>query len=225
MFRLVTICALIFLLVNSLNASGGGFGGFSIFGLKLNISSINDALAQHNMPTFSDKAFATGGMGFALINRIFIGGEGFGGSSSVENDSIKLSFSSGAGFFNIGYVLPLGKIINLYPILGIGGIGHSITFRPRLGDMSFVELISNPKRTSIITTGSFAFNFSLGVHIVDLFGSPSFVSLFLRAGYILELSKPDWQFEDGAQVLSGPDKNLSAPFATFSILFGGRSKE
>ncbi|MGB9562002.1 MAG: hypothetical protein ACPL6C_04225, partial [bacterium] len=100
-----------------------------------------------------------------------------------------------------------------------------ISFRPRLGDISFANLLANPKRTSKMTTGSLSFSFSLGVHLVELFGSISLASILIRGGYVLEVSKPDWSLDDGSKVFAGPEDNLSYPFITLTILFGGQSRD
>ena len=206
-------------------ASGGGFGGFTVSGSSINVSDLNSAFQNSKYPELSRNLFMLGGGGFALVNHLLIGGEGFGGSSTVESESVKTSYSVGGGFFNLGYVLPVLKAVNIYPIVGVGGVGHSLSFRPRLFDVTFSDLLRNPSRVSSISAGSFALNFSLAIHIVEPFKGAPFVGFFLRGGYIYSLNKADWKLEDGGEILGGPEANLSFPFATFGIIFGGRSHD
>jgi hypothetical protein len=88
----------------------GGRGFFMVGANTMDIDKLNARLKNNGYQTFSKTGIAFGGGGFGILNRLIIGGEGFGvslGSKSgtVGADTYKTSLNGGYGLFKIGYVV------------------------------------------------------------------------------------------------------------------------
>jgi hypothetical protein len=195
-----------------------GYGGFSMSIMMPKVDSINARLQAHNFPALSKNQFALGGGGWGG-DKIVLGGSGFGGFETVENDSMQIEASYGGGFFEAGYVIPIVSFLRARPILGLGGTGYTMHFRPRLGDVSFDSLLVHPGRTSSIEGGGFALMGALGITIPI-----QFIGIDIKGGYIFSPSKVNWSFEDGSKLLMGPYFKPGGLFVTVSFVFGGNER-
>jgi hypothetical protein len=158
-----------------------------------------------------------GGGGYALIDRIVIGGSGWGGDQYFESDSLNAKVSFAGGEFDLGYaVLSIPHLI-VAPMLGIGGAGYDVELARR-GDLpsTFDEMIQARGLTSRVSTSSFSLNPHLMVTVPI-----SFVGLQLRGGYVYTPAQGQWQMADGQALLSGPAVGKGAPYVSLNVMFGG----
>jgi hypothetical protein len=110
---------------------GGGFGHFQAgvsLGYYPSLTSYlvrPDILGDSYSP--QNQGIQLGGGGYGLVGKILIGGSGyFSGFKPVTTDSASASFSSGAGLFNMGYLLKNNEKWLLFPYAGIGGSGITL---------------------------------------------------------------------------------------------------
>jgi hypothetical protein len=211
-------------LLLSYGGTYGGFGGFFFGGNTPAIEDLNSTLKNNGLPELETPFLTTGGGGYALIGKIFLGGSGFGGRGVAEGDSLKIVASTGGGFFEFGLQHLLHRSLIGYLMLGIGGYGIELELRPYLEDVEFEDLLKDPKRTSTLSMGGFALETALGLHYWFPMGKKgSFLSLFLKGGLIFTPSLGDWKLKDGAEVLKGPDVGSIHPVFQIGVCFGGKA--
>ncbi|OYD15491.1 hypothetical protein CH333_05590 [candidate division WOR-3 bacterium JGI_Cruoil_03_44_89] len=195
----------------------GGFGGFEFGRISCDAAELNERFSEHGIKEIENMAYAWGGSGYGVVSNVIIGGSGRGGSIETESDSLSIKIDMGYGLFEVGYLFPLGRMIALFPLLGIGGRNITLYSRPDLGDVDFNELLTpgGAGRTFTAHTNSTILSLSLaGVYRLG-----SFISMFAKAGYIHDFGG-DWKLEDGAMVKNEPDFGLKGPSFSAGIVFG-----
>jgi len=207
---------------------GGGGGGFMVGVSQFDLNTLNDKLKAKGFEDLGDNQIFFGGGGYGIINgKILLGGEGGGFSKDVASSTQKASLSGGYGFFDIGYVIFSKSGFNLFPLLGIGGGGFSLRIVERAPSPTFDEILDNPKREANISTGSFLFNFALGLDYLLALGEDKEgrggLLLGIRAGYIFDPTKADWKMTD-QDVLKGPDIRFTGPYVHLVLGGMGASK-
>ena len=204
----------------SRTTSGGGFGGFGPSLVFADFAGLNSAFARAGITQKLDPMhWMFGGSGYAFIDRIVIGGMGWGGSQSVASDSLRARVSLSSGEFDVGYsVLSIPHVV-VTPMLGIGGGGYTVELERLTGSVpNFDSLLRCPGRTSSASLSSFTLNPQLMVTIPI-----SFVGLQLRGGYLFSPAASEWELADGGALLSGPTVAKGAPYVSLNIVFGGMS--
>ena len=201
-----------------LGMKGGGFGGFQISYIKPRISPLNELNKKYGLSEFGD-ILSYGGGGYAIIGKIIIGGMGFGGNKTVKNDTLKVRYSAGGGFFEMGYeILDLG-ILTLYPMLGIGGYGETIEIFPTRGDINWNDFYTASKRFSAASSGGFTLSPQISLLV---FPSNFFIGIMIKAGSTLRLSKT-WKLSDGYRLLDTPEFDNFVPHVDIMIFWGGKA--
>jgi hypothetical protein len=158
-----------------------------------------------------------GGAGYALIDRVVIGGSGWGSSQTVASDSLRAQVEIAGGEFDLGYQVFSIKHLLIAPMLGIGGSGYTIELQKLSGTIpSFNELLLNPGRTSTVSFSSLSLTPQLMITVPI-----SFVGLELRGGYAYTPMNPEWQLENGGELPTGPTISKGMPFVTLNVIFGG----
>ncbi len=199
----------------------GGFGGFGGYVTKTDMSGLNHVLTSHGIENFSDLSYGWGGLGYGIVNKVWIGGGGFGAGQSVTSDSLEIILSGGGGYFELGYTVFESKRMLGGILIGIGGFGYSMTLNPSNGDQSFDSLIVNPRRSSKVLISS-------SISLMPSFGFLVFLNryagVFMKVGYAF-YTKPVWKLDDGGEVLNPPDWSRSSLVASFNLVFGGGSSE
>lgn len=202
----------------SRTASGGGFGGFGPSLVFADFTGLNSAFEGSGITQKLDPMhWMFGGSGYAFIDRIVIGGMGWGGSQSVASNSLRARVSLSSGEFDMGYsVLSILHLV-VTPMLGIGGGGYTVELERLAGSIpDFDSLLRDPGRTSSASFSSFTLNPQLMVTIPI-----SFVGLQLRGGYLFSPAASEWELADGGALLSGPAVAKGAPYISLNIVFGG----
>lgn len=204
----------------------GTTGGFGCFGPTLalvDFSKLNSALDAYGSNKLSGMHWTFGGAGYAVINRIIIGGSGWGGSQSVslKSDSLLCRVSFSGGQFEAGYAVIDLKHLLVAPILGIGGAGYDIELQPIGRNVpNFDSLLANPGRTSSVATTSFSIVPALMITV-----PVSFVGLQVRAGYCFTPGSAEWELADGGRLFRGPELARGNPFVALNVVFGGLGRE
>jgi len=196
----------------------GGFGCFGPVVGFADFSGLNQAFAGAGIAKeLNSMHWGFGGGGFALVNRVVIGGSGWAGSQTVGSDSLRAQVEIGGGEFDIGYQVFSTRHLLVAPVLGIGGYGYTIELQKLSGaPLSFDELLKDPGRTSSVSFSSFTLSPQLMVTVPI-----SFVGLQLRGGYCYTPTNPEWELQDGGKLSSGPAISKGMPFASLNVVFGG----
>ena len=221
MKRHVASLLLVVLLAATAVAAPAVNGGFGCFGPTVgivNFDGLDDAFTSGGITQkLGSMQWGFGGAGFALINRVVIGGSGWGSSQTVGSDSLRATVGIAGGEFDLGYQIYSLKHLLIAPVLGIGGGGYSIELQ-KLTDPpgTFGNLLRNPGRTSKVSFSGLTLSPQLMVTVPI-----SFVGVQLRGGYCYTPSDPAWGIEGGEKLNSGPTISKGMPFVTLNVVLGG----
>ncbi len=205
------------IIIASIIAYGGGFGGFGGYLIHSNFDNLNKVLQGHGIKPLSNSQFGWGGLGYGLVGRVWIGGGGFGTEQRVSSDSVEISMKMGSGFFEIGYSLYRTKMLLGALSLALGGNGYSMVIYPNNNDQTFDSLLNNPRRDAYVVVSS---SFSITPFANILIRLNRFTGLLLKAGYTYSTGT-DWKFDDGDKVLNPPDITPSGFVGSVNVVFGG----
>jgi len=195
----------------------GGFGCFGPTVGLVNFSGLDDALATGGISQkLGSMQWGFGGAGFALIDRVVIGGSGWGSSQTVGSDSLRATVQIAGGEFDLGYQVFSIKHLLIAPVLGIGGGGYTIELQKLSGaPLTFGQLLQEPGRTSTVSFSDLTLSPQLMVTVPI-----SFVGVQLRGGYCYTPMTPEWALQGGSKLSSGPAIAKGMPFATLNVVFG-----
>jgi hypothetical protein len=221
MKRHVTGLLLVALLAATALAAPPVNGGFGCFGPTVGIvdfSGLDSALASGGIAQKpGSMQWGFGGAGFALIDRVVIGGSGWGSSQTVGSDDLRATVEIAGGEFDLGYQIFSMKHLLVAPVLGIGGGGYTIELQKLSGmPPTFDSLLKNPGYTSKVSFSSLTLSPQLMITVPI-----NFVGLQLRGGYCYTPTNPTWGLEGGSKLASGPSISKGMPFATLNVVFGG----
>ena len=194
--------------------------------MKPDFSTLNTAFqsAGVNGIEFSEGIYTRGVGMYAISDNFIMGGFMYNGAGVVESDSLSVKGEYDGKFFELGIGLIRAKILSIYGLLGTGASGVKLKIRPILGDMDFNEVILHPAQTSIIKTGGIAVEPAIVLQISLSRKKGQNISLFIKASYIYLPQKADWVFDDGREVLQGPDFRPGGITISSGIFFGGAGK-
>jgi hypothetical protein len=196
-------------------------GGFGCFGPTIGIvdfSGLDDALATGGInQKLGSMQWGFGGGGYAIIDRVIIGGSGWGGSQTVGSENLRATVELSGGEFDLGYQVYSLKHLLIAPVLGIGGSGYTIELQKLSeGPLTFGQLLEDPGRTSKVSFSGLTLSPQLMVTVPI-----SFVGVQLRGGYCYTPMSPEWTLEGGSKLSSGPTISKGMPFASLNVVFGG----
>jgi hypothetical protein len=189
----------------------------------MELEDLNEALTLNGYPEFDEVFLTLGGGGFAVRNRLVIGGEGHALIQSEEtttNGQFRTGVFGAFGMFNLGYQVVQSGGLSIYPLVGMGGGGVTLRIRQR-EVVSFDEVLEEPGRESQMSNGGLLVGGALGMDW--FFGSGAGRGGFVvgvRAGYNYSPLQSDWHI-GGNDVSGGPDTSLTGAFLRVS-LGGGR---
>jgi len=196
----------------------GGFGCFGPTVGLVNFDGLNAAFAGGGITqNLEPMHWGFGGAGFALIDRVVIGGSGWGGSQTVGSNDLRATVEIAGGEFDLGYQVFSMEHLLIAPVLGIGGSGYAIELQKLSGmPLTFDSLLKDPGYTSRVSSSSLSLSPQLMITVPI-----SFVGLQLRGGYCYTPTSPEWGLEGGSKLSSGPTISKGMPFATLNVVFGG----
>ena len=199
---------------------GGGFFGVGVRAIDLR--DLNATLRQFGYTRFHQPLTMVGGGGYAMRNRVMLGGEFYGwtGQRRGPNDMYySTRLDGGFGIANLGYLLTPTERVNLYPMIGLGGAGMSVQIDER-SSPSFHNVMENPGRSSTLGKGALIGAISLGTdYLLTMRRTPTHVTgltVGMRAGYTSTLFESEWNLR-GHEIAGGPEVSLNGFFMTFTV--------
>jgi len=234
MKKMITICLLAIISIMSAQEADvkksserrEGFGGFGVGTIYQNMDNLNQRLTANGYQKIDSYFTTIGGGGYGYIgNKILIGGSGFGGVGNVsESDSAQAEVSIGGGFFEMGYIAYEDSRFRIWPMLGIGGTGTSISINPKNTTPDFDELLQDPKRSVNFASGSLGLKAAINadaVFTIKKDDGKTTIGASLQGGMIYEASNNLWTMGNGSEVFNGPNMPREKFFLTLNIYFGG----
>jgi len=204
----------------------GGAGYFMMGYSRVDMHDMNTRLLSYGYPEVSPGSLFLGGGGQFVFRNVVLGGEGGGvAAGSYENADYRISSSGGYGFFNLGYVVMSSRSVLLYPLVGLGSGGMSLTITDRNNlPGSFDEMLADPGRQAQMIHGGFMMNFSIGA---DWFvagkkgdGITGGWLVGLKAGYVLDTSRKNWSLDDNP-LTGAPVATMSGVYIRITVGGGG----
>lgn len=196
-----------------------GMGGVNIGLNVLGITALNQRLESHGL-RLSSNIVGMGGMGIGVHKDVLIGGFGFGGSSTSENQNTQIGLSAGEGGVILGKAWGMAQGLVVLTST-FGGYGYSLALRPKLTDVDFDSLLTNPQRVSTLHSGGIFVGIG-GMVIYPIVG-PFFVGLHAGVSYAFTSNAGEWKLSDGAHVFNAPKIEPLRYTAQLLLLFGGRT--
>lgn len=202
-----------------------GMGAFSVGYGNMDVSNMHKFVPA-NTKSFDNNHFVIGGEGHAIINRIVIGGQGYGmQGNSLSTDNTNINLSGGLGTFDMGYVIMDRATWKLYPVLGLGGGSYGI----RIYDNKNVPLSelnnSNTYHSINISQSYFVADLSLNLNFFPFISNEAINSgnyggflTGIKVGYVYSLPGSKWNY-GGGDVTGGPDFGLNMFYV--KVLIGG----
>ncbi len=198
----------------------GGFGCFGPTVGIVNFDGLNRALNPGGIQfdrELNSMQWGFGGAAFAIVNRVVIGGSGWGSSQTVGTGDFRATVEIAGGEFELGYQFLSLEHLLIAPVLGIGGGGYTIELqRVSNAPLTFDQLLQNPGRTSQVAFSRLNLSPQLLVTVPI-----SFVGFQLRGGYCYTPANPEWGLRGGSILSSGPSVTKGMPFVTLDVVFGG----
>ncbi|MCM2323883.1 MAG: hypothetical protein NDJ90_11540 [Oligoflexia bacterium] len=208
--------------------NGEGRGFFMIGRHFKNPTALNNLLQPRGYGTFQD-GILIGGQGYGVLgNGFLLGGEGYGilyGEPKGQLVNYDVSLNGALGFLNVGYLLLNDSRLHIYPMIGLGGGAlHLGVHNPNVS--TFDNVLTIPARSSDLTRGFLALNFSIGTdYLIDLANKEDEeggLAIGLRAGYLLSVSRFGWEVNE-AKITDGPDTALDGFYVSFMLGGGGKN--
>lgn len=191
----------------------GGAGGYTIGIFKMANENINQKLVALHAQEINN-VLLQGGSGYSLNGRVIIGGTGMGGSVERTGDSVKVKYTAGGGYFEVGYIPASIKCVYPVLMLGIGGYSEELVISRLTRKSDWDSIWQDPANESVLKHGGFSLSPSLAL----IFISPKIpLGLMLKITYNTILTKK-WEFDDGTVLTSYPGSPLGSLSFTLTIL-------
>ena len=197
-------------------------GYASVGGLRLGLDDLNGSMNNQRYSQFSGAFVEKGGFGHILINKIILGGGGYALSrkDATRADTTAI-LSGGVGLFHVGYVFLSKGSLKSYAMVGIGGGSLSLQATEK-SSADFEEVLADPKRGSLLTTGGFLLELAVGA---DFFvktkthrNGAGGLLFGVQAGYSLAPGWGKWTMPD-LDTAGGPKLGLTGFYVR--LFFGG----
>ncbi len=196
---------------------GFGFGGGGVAAFWPDLEGVNAFLSENGLAPMDDVLFGGCGSGRGgIIGGPSLGGMGFGLAATSLGLDRSAELSMGGGGFDLGIAIggDESSVLTLGAVLGGGASVLELTFPTVQPAGSIPQGIIPEPLTRMIGRA-----FVLAMPYVSFEAQLlSFVGFDIRIGYILPLFGLDFGDLLG---ISAPSVDLSGPFVSFSIVFGG----
>lgn len=190
--------------------------GFSF----LDTGPLNQAITPAGYPNYSNTFITQGGGVQVMLDRIVIGGSGFGlsGFRATSGKGETLAVSGGYGLLNLGYVIYRQKQFSLYPMIGIGSGGIKVSASEALN-----KLFGFSATSDVYEMQSSQIVMDLGLaadYLIDFNAdrrNATGLSVGLKLGYVFVPSPPQW--EAGGRAVGGalPSASVQGPYFSLSL--------
>jgi opacity protein-like surface antigen len=200
----------------------GGGGGFEIGYGSFPVTDLETFLPSGF--AFQNDHLILGGGGFSFRDRFVLGGSGYAlNGNDINNDSLDISTSGGYGTFNFGYIIVDKAKFKLYPLIGIGGGGYSVSIAKRK-NVTATEVAQDPGQEIEISNGGLIMDFSVNLNFLPLLnpdedkrGYGGFMT-GLKAGFLYQFPSSEWSFRGGS-VTNSPDFGIRGFYV--KLIIGG----
>lgn len=194
-----------------------GIGGYA----QLDVDELNAHLAALPEPytAVSEDMIVLGGGIHGRWRRAIIGAEAtvMGSIEDAEvEDERKAELSGFNAVGMLGFSILQSDGFDFYPLIQAGFASATLEVSER-GDPTWDEVLTDPGRQSLLTTGTF-FG-AAGVGMDYTFSGGFFMGV--RGTYGFAPKTDSWTDEEG-DVLGGPEMDLSGPSVRLLLGFGGR---
>lgn len=191
--------------------------GFSF----LDTNSLNQLIAPAGYANYSNTFLTQGGGAQVILDRIVIGGSGFGlsGFRAASGKGETLAVSGGYGLLNLGYVIVRQKNFSLYPMIGIGSGGVKINASEALN-----KLFGFTSGSDVFELQSSQIVMDIGLgadYLIDFNADRKLATgldVGLKLGYVFVPSPPQW--ESAGRPVGGSVPNLNTQGVYLSISLG-----
>lgn len=191
----------------------GGAGGYTIGIFKMANENINQKLIAIHASEINN-VLLQGGSGYSLNGRVMIGGTGIGGSVVRTGDSVKVKYTAGGGYFEVGYIPTSMRCVYPVLMLGIGGFSEELVISRLTRRSDWESIWQDPANETVLKHGGFSLSPSLAL----LFISTKIpLGLMFKITYNTILTKK-WEFDDGTVLTSYPDSPSGSVSFTLTIL-------
>jgi len=216
----------------------GGYGGFSLGLQYLNVSDLNEMIDDAGFTELSPWRPYIGIHGHGIIfERLLVGLRGGAMRSTGSGDGVDMSFHSGWGQLEFGYLLMNNRYGLFAPLIGIGGFGFTLDFDGPVHAMGLgEEPVEDPRTGEVTNRGEVLDDLKMsrgGAHSFigltyqypfrfagDEHGFAMFVT-GATMGATLQMIDSRWMDEDGDAISGGPDLAFHSFYLVVEIAFGG----
>ena len=190
-----------------------GGSGYVSAGLGFfDFGSINDRLVANEIPKIPQVSNSLGGGGHLMVGKFVIGTSGqLYTPKKFQFDTIKLDVRAGYGFFEMGYMALTTPRVQLYPVIGIGAGGYTINVAIADTNLTFDELLLDPKRGIKLKSGGMLLNACLNLDFfLNKHDGPLPYGLLtgLEVGYTYMPKVKVWEVAD-EPIKESPKTNLN----------------
>jgi hypothetical protein len=201
----------------------GGFGYASVGMMTGGFSAMQSTLSQAASigPGYdaAPTGIVFGGGGGALLNRIWVGGKGFGAYIDSVNTNRGTSTLTGAGGGGeLGYAAVANGHWLVVPFFGVGGFGYTLkvqnaTTTPlQAGTAQAIPVGGEAKYTASFLTGEIGLRIS---HLI--FWGNAGLMVGAEVGYLSSLQRAAWTADSG----NSPSESAELRGGYFRLLIGG----
>lgn len=141
----------------------------------------------------------------------------------TKSESLKIWANHMMVFWKARYLLPITDNLSLFISPGLGGYHNELNLIPTsLAEADFDSLLTGPgaRRTCRIRDIGISLCVEVGLLFTPFKGY--FKGLNIKGGYIFSPIRTGWELEDGKPLKGAPNLNLSSPYISLGLVFGGR---
>ncbi len=211
---------LLALLAGLLSAAEGPEGWIVPFAAAYqpDVAGFNAKFAAYGLPEAHTRHFGWGIEVRSLTGGLLVGPLFFRTWDDVENDSFQVRSDATGILGEVGLKVPLGSMLTIVPMVGLGGLSQSFSLRERTDKVSLDTLLSSPGLSATISPGMKL----AGLAALELDLSVRTVSgrygVALRGGYLYSPMSLSWKLNNGAEVTGVPATHLGGVFFSVGLL-------
>jgi hypothetical protein len=183
-----------------------------------NVAGFNARFAESDLPQARTRHFGWGIEVRSLVSGLLVGPLFFKTWDDVENADYQLRSDATAIFGEVGLKIAPLPLLTIVPMLGVGGLSESYSFRKKTGEIEFEELLGNPGQNAVIQSGMKLAGLAaleLGLSVNTGGGS---YGLAVRGGYLYSPVNVGWHLANGARILDTPGGHLGGLFFSLGLL-------
>ncbi|MBM3323663.1 hypothetical protein FJY69_09345 [candidate division WOR-3 bacterium] len=212
--------AVLVVLAGLLSAAEGPEGWIVPFAAAYqpDVGGFNAKFSSAGLPEARTRHFGWGIEVRSLAGGLLVGPLFFRTWDDIENDSFQVRTDATGILGEVGLKVPLGSMLTIVPMVGLGGLSQSFSLRERTNQVSLDTLLSSPGRTAGLSPGMklaglAALELDLAVRTVS-----GRYGVALRGGYLYSPMSLSWKLNNGAEVTGTPVTHLGGPFFSVGLL-------